>query len=81
MIPVWGLWLSNKNINQILYMEKHTIRLIAVIGLSWLCFLAVYVDQTSTARISSAAQSGRLRPVEAPSSGLLQGGTLTGIKT
>jgi hypothetical protein len=36
-------------------MEKHTIRLIAAIGLGWLCFLATHVDQTSTARISSSA--------------------------
>jgi len=37
-------------------MKKHTIRLIAVIGLGWLCFLAAHVDQTSTARIASAPQ-------------------------
>jgi hypothetical protein len=34
-------------------MEKHTIRLMAVLGLGWLCFLAAHVDQTSTGRIVS----------------------------
>jgi hypothetical protein len=36
-------------------MEKHTIRLTAIIGLGWLCFLASYVDQESTAKTSSLA--------------------------
>ena len=34
-------------------MEKHTIRLTAIIGLGWLCFLASYLDQESTAKTSS----------------------------
>jgi len=31
-------------------MEKHTIRLTAIIGLGWLCFLPSYVGQKSTAK-------------------------------